>query len=253
MHAYGVDVLHAADGDGMVVGIPHDLKLDFLVALDGLLHQHLVHGRQGEGVQADLFQLRLVVGEAAAGAAQGEGRPEHHRVADPGSRRLGFLNGVGDFRGNDRLADGLAQLLEELSVLGLLDGSAGSAQQLHPALLENALLFQLHGQVQAGLTADAGDDGVGTLVADDFRHIFQGQRLHVHLVGDDGVGHDGSRVGVAQHHLIALFLQSQAGLSTRIVKLRRLSDNDRAGTDDQNLLNVRSFCHFSFSSVSSIQ
>ena len=92
----------------MVVGIPHDLKLDFLVALHGLFHQHLVHGRQGEGVQADFFQLRLVVGEAAAGAAQGEGGPEHHRVADPGSRRLGLLNGVGDFRGNDRFADGLA-------------------------------------------------------------------------------------------------------------------------------------------------
>ena len=43
VHAHGVHVLHAADGDGVVVGIPHDLELDLLVALDGLLHQHLVH------------------------------------------------------------------------------------------------------------------------------------------------------------------------------------------------------------------
>ena len=26
-----------------VVGVPHHLKLDFLVALDALFHQHLVH------------------------------------------------------------------------------------------------------------------------------------------------------------------------------------------------------------------
>ena len=38
MNADGVDVLHAADGDGMVGGIAHDLKLDLLVALDTLLH-----------------------------------------------------------------------------------------------------------------------------------------------------------------------------------------------------------------------
>ena len=228
----------------MVVGVPHDLKLDLLVALDGLLHQHLVDGRQGEGIQADLHQLRFIVGKAAAGAAQGEGGPQHHGVADALGCRLGFLDGVGDLGGNDGLVDGLAQLLEQLPVLSPLDGSAGGAQQLHPALLQNALLFQLHGQVQAGLAADAGDDGVGPLIADDLGDIFQSQRLHVDLVGDHGVGHDGGGVGIAQHHLVAFFLQGKTGLGTGVVKLRRLADDDGAGAHDQNLPNVRSLCHF---------
>ena len=168
---------------------------------------------------------------------------QYHGVADVGCGLLGLFQGVGDFGGNDGLADGLAQLLEQLPVLGPLNGGGGGAQELHVALLENALLFQLHGQVQAGLAADAGDDGVGPLIADDLGHIFQGQGLHIDLVGNGGIGHDGGGVGVAQHHLIALFLQRQTGLGTGVVKFRRLADDDGAGADDQNLLNVCSLCH----------
>ena len=225
---HGIDVLHAADGDGMVVGIPHDLELDLLVALDGLLHQHLMDRRQGEGVQADLHQFFFIIGKAAAGAAQGEGGPQNHGVANAQGRGLGFLDGVGDLGGDDRLADGQAHLLKQLPILRPLDGGAGGAQQLYPALLQDALLLQLHGKVQTGLTADAGDDGIGTLITDDFRDVFQRQRLHVHLIGDDGIRHDGSGVTVAQHHLVALFLQGQAGLGSRIVKLRRLTNDDGA-------------------------
>ena len=206
VHAYRVDVFHAADGDGVVVAVTHNLELDFLVALDALLNQNLVHRGQTEGIQAHFHQFFFVVGKAAAGAAQGEGGTQNHGVADALGSSLGLLDGVGDFRGDNRLADGLAQLLEQLPVLSTLDGLAGGTQQLDPALFQNALLLQLHGQVQTGLTADAGDDGVRTLIADNLCHIFQGQGLHVDLVGDDGVGHDGSGVGVAQHNLVTFFL-----------------------------------------------
>jgi hypothetical protein len=65
--ADGVDVLHAADRDRVVGAVAHDLELDLLVALDGLLHEHLVHRGELEGVRADLAELLLVVREAAAG------------------------------------------------------------------------------------------------------------------------------------------------------------------------------------------
>ena len=230
----------------MVIGVPHDLELDLLVALDGLLHQHLMHRRQGEGVQTDLHQLFLVVGKAAAGAAQGEGGAQNHRVADALGSGLGLFQGIGDLGGDDGLADGLAQLLEQLPVLGPLDGGGGGAQQLYVAFLQHALLFQLHGQVQAGLAADAGNDGVGALIADNLGNVFQGQGLHIDLVGNGGVGHDGGGVRVAQHNLVALFLQSQAGLGAGVVKFGSLADDDGAGADDQNFLDVRSLCHCSF-------
>ena len=106
--AHGVDVLHAADGDGVVTRIPHDLEFDLLVALDGLFHQNLMDRREGEGVEADLHQLVFIVSKAAAGAAESKGGTKHHRIADALGGLLGLLQGIGNFGGDDRLADGLA-------------------------------------------------------------------------------------------------------------------------------------------------
>src|SRR5699024_3891028 len=124
VNTHRVDVLHAADGDGMVIGVTHDLKLDFLIALDALFNQHLVHRRQLQGVHFDFYQLCFVVGKAAAGAAQSESRTQNHRIANPQSSSLGLLQVVGNLRGNGGLTDGLAQLLEQLPVLCPLNGCA---------------------------------------------------------------------------------------------------------------------------------
>src|SRR5699024_4448018 len=58
-----------------------------------------------------------------------------------------------------------------------------------------------------------------------------------------GIGHNGGGVGIAQDNLVALLLQSQAGLGACIVKLRSLSNHNGAGADNQNFLDVCSFCH----------
>ena len=212
-----------------------------------------MHRGEAEGVDGGLHQLRFIVGKAAAGAAQGERGAQHHRVADLLGGLHGLLHGVGDLGGNDRLADLLTQLLEQLAVLGALDAGAAGAQKLHLALLQHALLLQLHGQIQTRLTADAGDDRVRALVAQDAGHIFQRQRLHVHLVGDGGIGHDGGGVGVDQHHLVALFLQGEAGLGARVVKFRRLADDDGAGADDHNLFQIRALCHVLLPPLNSVR
>ena len=43
MDAHRVQILHIADGDGGIIGIPRHLIFDFFVALDGLLYQYLMH------------------------------------------------------------------------------------------------------------------------------------------------------------------------------------------------------------------
>jgi putative ABC transport system permease protein len=68
-------------------------------------------------------------------------------------------------------------------------------------------VYELHRQIQAGLAADARDDRVRALLAQDTRHILQRQRLHVHLVRDGGIRHDRGRVGVDENDLVALLLQ----------------------------------------------
>ena len=244
--AHGIQVLHVADGDGGVIGIPHDLILDFLVALDALLNQHLVDRGEHQGIFHDFPELFLIVGKAAAGAAQSKGGAQNHGIADFLGSLQAFVHGAGNLRGEHRLAQALTQLLEQFPILGLLDASAGSAQQLRPAFPENALLFQLHGKVQTGLTADAGYNGIRPFVPDDSSDIFQGQRLHIDLIRNGRVGHNGGRVGVAQNHLVALFFQCQAGLSACVVKFRGLADDNGAGADDQNFMNVCPLRHVWF-------
>ena len=83
VNAYGVKVLHGADGDHVAHAVPHGLKFDLLPAEDGPLHQNLGDGR---GVQAGLgddTQFRLVGGGAAAGAAQGKGGTDDDGITDP--------------------------------------------------------------------------------------------------------------------------------------------------------------------------
>src|SRR5699024_10211994 len=79
--ADGVQVLHAADGDGAARRVAHDLELYLLPAEDVLLDQHLVYGRGVEARGGDGGHLLLAVGDAAARAAQGEGGTDDNGVA----------------------------------------------------------------------------------------------------------------------------------------------------------------------------
>ena len=80
-------------------------------------------------------------------------------------------------------------------------------------------------------------------MADDLGHIFQGQRLHIYLIGDDGIRHDGGGIGVAQDNLVSFFLQDQAGLRAGIIEFSGLSDDDGTRANDQNFLDISSLRH----------
>ena len=204
-----------------------------------------MHRRKNQGVAHQLFQLLAVVGEPAARAAQREGWTQHHRIADLFGGGNAFLHIVGNMRRQHRFTERLAQFLEQFAILGLLDTFERGAQNLDLTLLQYALLGQLHGQIQTRLTAQSRHDGVRTLVADDFGHIFQRQRLHVDLVGDVRVGHDGRGIGVHQNHFVTLLFQSQTSLRTRVVELGGLTDHDRPRADHHYFLDIRSLRHFS--------
>ena len=160
-----------------------------------------------KGVFHHRRQLIVVAGEAAASAAQRKRGAKDDRITDLMRSGNGFLHGVGDVGRDNGLADALAELLEQLAVLGRLDALGVGAQQLNAALLQHALLGQLHSEVKAGLTADAGDNRVRTLIAADARHILERQRLHIDLVRNGGIRHDGRRVGIGEDNLVALLAQ----------------------------------------------
>ena len=150
----------------------------------------------------------------------------------------GLVEGVGDGRGRGVEADLGHGHLELLAVLGGGDGLGVGADQLDALALEHAALDQLHGQVERGLAAEGGQQGVGVLALDDLGQHVGVERLDVGGVGEVGVGHDRGRVRVGQDHPVALLAQHAAGLGARVVELARLADHDRARADEQDRRDV---------------
>ena len=85
--AHRIDVLDRADDDAVVVAVAHDLHLVLFPAEHRFLDQHLGGRRGVEAALHDVEELVAIVGDAAAGAAQGERRPDDRRQADHVERR----------------------------------------------------------------------------------------------------------------------------------------------------------------------
>ncbi len=90
VHAHRIEVLDRADDDAIVLLVAHHLHLEFLPAEDAFLDQDFV-GRGGiEPALDDVEKFFLVVGDAAAGAAHREGRPDDRGQPDLGQRHQRF-------------------------------------------------------------------------------------------------------------------------------------------------------------------
>ena len=192
----------------------------------GLLHEDLALGREREALLGNAHQVVMVVGHAAAGAAQGEGRAQDHRVAELLGDLLALLHGVRDAGLGDLEADVAHGVGKELAVLAGLDGVDVAADDLDAVLVKDAGLAQGHGAVEARLAAHVGQQRVRALLLDDLGHGLDGDGLDVGAVCGLRVRHDGGRVGVHEHDLVALAAQGLAGLGAGVVELAGLADDD---------------------------
>ena len=243
VHAHRVQVLDGAYDDAVAGAVAHDLHLVLFPADNGLLHQHLVRGGKLQALRHRRAELGLIVRDAATGAAQGEARTQHHGVAQATGDLDRVLHRVRVARARHlepQLGHGL---VEELAVLAALDSSQVAADHLHIVALKRAVLGQLHRGVQAGLAAQRGQQGVWALPLDDLGDELRRDRLHIGAVHESRVSHDGGGVGVDEHDLVAVLLQHLAGLGAGIVELAGLADDDGAGPDDEDALDVGALRH----------
>ena len=81
------------------------------------------------------------------------------------------------------------------------------------------------------------------LALDDLGDGFGRDRLDIGGVGQPRIGHDRGRIGIHQDYAIALFAQRLARLGARVVELAGLTDDDRAGADDQDRFDVGALRH----------
>mmetsp|Transcript_894 Transcript_894/g.2080 ORF Transcript_894/g.2080 Transcript_894/m.2080 type:complete len:1014 (-) Transcript_894:28-3069(-) len=239
VHAHGIQVLDGAHDDNVVALVTHDLQLILFPAEQGLLHQDLVgHG----GVQAtghNCLELLHVVGNAAAGAAQGEGGAnDDGKLVDSESNLKGLLHGVGGAGLRLVNADLVHGVFKERAVLREVNALQLGAKQLHAVLGQDARLLQALGRVEAGLSAHGGQDGVGPLLGDDGLQQLGDHRADIGAVRGGGVGHDGGGVGVYEDDLVPVLPQSLTRLGSRVVELAGLANHDGAGANNHDSLDV---------------
>ena len=175
-----------------------------------------------------------VVSDTTTAAAHGEGRTNDRWEAHHLLHLEGFFHAVRD-SGTCRCQPySRHRLFEFLAVFRHVDSVARCADHLDFVFFQHAVLGQIQCAVQRSLTAHRRQDRIRTFLGDDLFHHLPSDGLDIGRVRHIGVGHDGRRVRVHQNDAKALFTQRLASLSTGIVELARLPDDDGARANDQD-------------------
>ena len=147
-----VEVLHIADRDAVVIAVANDLIFDFLPAFQAFFDEDL--GRKGERFLGQGTELRLIVAEAGAKAAEGIGRTQDDGIAEPSSRRTGRFHALARFAADGAYADLIQTLDKALTVFGVDDGLHGCSEHLDAIPVENTAFIQGNPAVEGSLSSE---------------------------------------------------------------------------------------------------
>jgi len=186
---------------------------------------------------------------AAAGAAKRETGPNDDREPDIHLQLTGLIHRMGNAGSRAAQADFGHGVAELEAIFSEIDGLCIGADHLYAELLQHPFPGKVQRTVQRRLTAHGGQQGVGPLLLDDARDGLPADRLNVRTVGHFRIGHDRGRVGVHQDDPIALLPQRLTRLGSGVVELAGLADDDGAGADDEDALDIVTFWHISGSSA----
>ena len=243
MHAHRIEVLDGADNDAIVLVVADHFHLELFPTDHRLFDQHLFGGRGLESAGHDRFELFTVVGDTAAGAAHRERRTDDDRIAVLGGDGVRLFETARDLRFRTLEADLAHRVPEQLAVFGHVDGGARGGDELHAVLLEYAFAHEVECGVECCLATHRGQQGVGLFLLDDPRDGLPVDRLDVDGIRHLRVRHDRGGIGVHQDDAVALLAERLARLGAGVIELTGLPDNDGAGADDQDALDVSSFGH----------
>src|SRR4029434_62619 len=126
----------------------------------------------------------------------------------------------------------------------------GGPDQLDVEPVQHALAREIERTIERRLPAHCRQQCIRPLALDDFRDHRPDDRLDVGDVRHFRIRHDRCWVAVHQDHAKAFLAQRLAGLRSGIGELARLTDDDRAGGDDEDAFDVAAFWHCYFFSIS---
>ena len=223
--------------------IAHDFHLEFLPAEYRLFDQHFLDRGKLQAALDDFLELLVVVGNATAGSAEGEARPDDGGITHLDLGFEGILEIAHDLCPWALQADFGHGNPEQFTVFGHADGFARRADQFNAVFLQDSAIGQVQRAVQRGLATHGRQQGVGLFLGDDLLDHARIDRLDVDRIRRIRIGHDRGRIRVDEYHAIAFIAQGLAGLGPGIVELASLANDDRPGTDDENRAQVSSFWH----------
>ena len=166
MNADGVDIFDKANGDDVVLSVSYDFKLKLFPAADALLNKHLTDKACLETSFAYDLQLINIIHHTAACAAHSVSGAENNGIFELFSDLNGFVNGICHLAACHFNAEAVHSVLELNSVLATLDSVHLNADDLYIVLVENACLGKLGAEVKTRLTAEIGQQCIGTLLFD---------------------------------------------------------------------------------------
>src|SRR3569833_388767 len=147
----GVEVLHVADRDAVVIGVTDNLVLDLFPALERLLYQNL--RRQGEGAGREIPELLLVVCEPGPKTAQGVGSTHDDGI----SNFLGGIQSLLNGTNGNRLGNGDVDLIQsaskEVAIFAELKRANARTQDANTVFLIQTHALHLDAEIQGGLAA----------------------------------------------------------------------------------------------------
>ncbi len=223
--------------------VAHHLHLELFPAEHRFLDQHLAGRARVEPALHHGAELFLVVRDAAASTAQRERRTDDGRKTHHGLHLQRLFEAVRDRRARARQPDLRHRRLELFAVLGLVDRFLLRAYHFDAVFLEHAVSREIERAIQCRLPAHRRQQRVRPLDRDHLLDHLPGDGLDVGRVRHVGIGHDRRRVRIDEDHAIALLAQRLARLRAGVIEFARLADDDRAGADDQDALDVGAFGH----------
>ena len=246
MNAHRIDVFNRTDDDAVIRMVAHNFHLIFFPAQNGLFDQDRMGRRNRQTVAHDLFELFAVIGNAATFTAKGKAWANDRRKTGGFKSYNCFFERTNHGRTRTFKADLVHGLAEQLTVFGLFNDVLFRTDHFNAIFFKRTIIMQGKCGIQGRLATHGRQKNVRAFLFNDLGDHGRGDWLDICRIGKVRVGHDGRRIGVDQNDAIPFFLQRLTGLSTGVVELASLTDNNRASTDDENGFNVCTFRHVFF-------
>ena len=243
MHAHRIQVFNGTDDDAIIRTVADHFHFKLFPAQHAFFHQHFAGHGGSQARGDDLFEFFAVIGNAAAGTAEGEGWANNARQPHNFQRIPGFGHGVRDFAFRAFNADFGHGVAEFLAIFGFINHFRLRTDQFAAVFFQNAGLGEFERGIERSLSAHGRQKRIRAFLGDDFFNNLDRDGFDIGGIGQPRISHDRGRVGIHQNYAIALSAQRLAGLRAGIIEFAGLADDDRPGADDHDGFDVSALRH----------